>query len=342
MRVTIQKEPEKVKKTFNKKLLLIPGGLLVAVVIVLITFFALNNNSSMNNEVEELKEAYKENGITLTNEDYQIKNNEIEVTNQDKAQEYKNKLNDTLADILNSNTGGSSGDGFTPSDPDNPDPAPTPQPGPDIDSMLNNAKEKLDSIDNLYQYFDNSKYIDMNTGETYDQKYQKEYETWHEQYYNKMKEIQDQHPEMSESEFLTWWMEHESEFNLPVCPTYDESMPDIELSQLTKGEGLLNRLGRGNFDNKYGESMALYCTQFVVNTTNVMNIISVNNPPMNSCLTGGYYLKKCSFSADNAILNQVSKSYADGAYQSIISISTNGYTLYFGVSGNNYLFLDIE
>lgn len=342
MKVTIQKELEKVKKPFNKKLLLIPGGLLLAVVIVLIAFFALNNNPSMNNEVEELKEAYKENGITLTTEDYQIKNNEIEVTNQDKAQEYKNKLNDKLKDILDTTTGGNGGSGFTPDDPDNPDPAPTPQPDPDIDSMLNNAKEKLDSIDNLYQYFNNSQYVDMNTGENVDQKYQDEYNEWYKTYLAEIQRVRDAHPEISDEDWPTWSFEHTDEFHFSDAPVMPENMPDIDINQFPKGEGLLNRLNRGNYDNKYGESLALYCTQKVVNTTNIMDIVSLNNPPMNSCLKGAYYLKSCQFSSDNAIVNQVNKVYGDGIYTGIISITTNGYTLYFGISGNNYIFLDIE
>lgn len=333
----------------NKKIVivsLVSVAIIAAVVAIIAGFNLFGNNKTVDEQIQQLTAAYKENGITLESEDFVIKNDEIEVTNEQKAQEYIKKASKKINSILvkyspsakkkAEDSASASGDT---EDADAPDPS-----LPDLNTLLQMAKDKLSALSGLYSYFDNSQYIDMNTGTTYKDNYDKEYEAWNAKEREMVQRAKDEHPEMTPEEFSKWLQEHPEVFDgLPDPPTYDYSIEDgIDLAQLTKAYGFLSARGIGSYGKEYAESLGWYAATNDINTTNIMWVNGVNNPPFAKCLSQALYNKSVDFSAANAIVSEVDKSYADGSLVAKLCIQTNGYAIYYGISGDTFCVLDIE
>lgn len=132
--------------------------------------------------------------------------------------------------------------------------------------MLNNLKE-------LWYYFDNSQYIDMNNGQTYLDTYTAKVNS----VYQKQKEIWDshreEHSEMNDGEYEIWFLQNKDKLGVPIADPWDDSKIDIDENQVVKAWGMLSYTNKwqnqdDNTINYYKNSMSQYILNGEINSIN--------------------------------------------------------------------------
>lgn len=325
----------------------LPVLISVMAVIIILAFIITQSISNENKEdfqnitqqKQEIEKSYKQAGISLDKKDIIVDDNGNISVNEDKEKEYKNQLNEKLKSIQNSKTNQYNKTQQVDYNPNN---------YKDIDSLIEETKAIVNQLRDLYKYFDNSKFIDMSSGITYQEEY---FETVHQFNENKYKFIEEQrklHPEMTEDEFneyINILILNDPQF---TAPSYDNSKEDINIQQITKAYGFLSFLNLPEKFNtsdikSYKASFSKYISEQQIDTENNFYAdVSFDKPLFENFLTNKLYLNDFNFEINKSTINDNNTYYyVNDNINSLITISDSHWSIVFYHDGSEFKIADI-
>lgn len=333
-------------------------GVAIVLVILGIIYRPITNlENDIEKRIQEITEEYKKEKIILSEEDITVRDNQIIITNEEKAQQHKNALNQELITIKHKYvpwSNSSTTDGASSSEDEGSGGEDTPSPDtPDqtINDLFNLAYEKINQTNALWNYFNNSKYIDMNTGLTYDDIYNDDAGAASQTRIDIIVKVAEEHPDWSSAEVITYVTQHRDELGYPDIPEYDESMIDIDTSQINKAYGLLAplKIPENNDDatrTLYADSLANYMVLYDIGwQDDLLRMTFANRDyPYKEFLSKQIYKQNPTFDTATAILEETNDyTYDNNVYVSAITIKTGQYALIYGINlDGSYMLLDIQ